>query len=137
MMIVKATKESEAGAMPDEKLMSEMMKYSEELAKAGVLLELSGLQPSSKGAKVRFKNDKRTVIDGPFTEAKELIAGFWLIQVKTFAEAVEWAKRCPNPHDDQESELELRPLFDASDFTEMSDEIKAAAARIDEQIKRG
>src|SRR5712691_5563893 len=98
MMIVKASKDSEAGIMPDEKLLAAMGKYNEELMKAGVLLDLSGLQPSSKGARIKFSGGKRTVIDGPFTETKELIAGYWLIQVKSKKEAIEWAKRVPAPH---------------------------------------
>src|SRR5438309_2480510 len=98
MMIVKATSESEAGVMPDETILSAMGKYNEELSKAGVLLDLSGLQPSAKGARIKFSGGKRTVIDGPFTEAKELIAGYWLIQVKSKEEAIEWAKRAPAPH---------------------------------------
>jgi len=136
MMIVKATKDSEAGVMAGEKMISEMMKYNEELAKAGVMLDGAGLTPSSRGARVRFSGAKRTVIDGPFTETKELIAGFWLIQVKSFAEAVEWAKRCPNPHPGEESEIELRPLFDMSDFPEANEEARAIAASIEQQIKR-
>ena len=97
MVIVKASKDSEAGALPDEKLLADMGKYNEELAKAGVLLAAEGLQPSSKGARVKFSGSKRTVVDGPFSEIKELIAGFWLIQVKSKEEAIEWVKRCPNP----------------------------------------
>src|ERR1700751_1223067 len=117
MMIVKATKESEAGAMPSEKLLAAMGKYNEELMKAGVLLDLSGLQPSSKGARVKFSGGKRTVIDGPFAEAKELIAGYWLIQVKSREEAIEWAKRVPAPHGEgAEGEIELRQLFELEDF---------------------
>ena len=116
MAIVKATKESEAGVMPDEKLLTAMGKYNEELEKAGVLLAGEGLQPSSKGARVRLSGDKRTVIDGPFSETKELIAGFWLIQVKSKEEAIEWIKRCPNPFPGQESEIEIRQVFEAADF---------------------
>ena len=117
MMIVKANKDTEAGVMPDEKLLAAMMKYNEELAKAGALLDLSGLQPSSKGARIKFSGGKRTVIDGPFAETKELIAGYWLIQVKSKEEAIEWAKRCPNPHGEAaEGEIELRPLFELEDF---------------------
>jgi len=113
MMIVKATKDSEAGALPDEKMLATMGKYNEELVRAGVLLDASGLSPSSQGARVRFSaRGKRTVIDGPFTEAKELIAGYWLIQVKSREEALEWAKRVPF----EEGEVELRPLFDLDDF---------------------
>jgi hypothetical protein len=118
MMIVKASKDSEAGIMPDEKLLAAMGKYNEELVKAGVLLDLSGLQPSSKGARVKFSGGKRTVIDGPFTEAKELIAGFWLIQVKSKEEAIEWAKRIPFEADGRggEGEIEIRQLFELEDF---------------------
>ncbi len=117
MMIVKANKDSEAGAMPDEKLIAAMTRYNEELAKAGVLLDLSGLQPSSKGARIKFSGGKRTVVDGPFTETKELIAGYWLIQVKSKAEAIEWAKRVPAPHGEgQEGEIEIRQLFELEDF---------------------
>ncbi|MEO8050726.1 MAG: YciI family protein [Acidobacteriota bacterium] len=117
MMIVKASKNSEAGQMPSEALLSAMGKYNEELMKAGVLMDLSGLQPSSKGARIRFSGDKRTVIDGPFAETKELIAGFWIIKVKSKEEAMEWAKRIPNPHPgDQESEIEIRPFFEIEDF---------------------
>jgi hypothetical protein len=117
MMIVKASKDSEAGVMPDEKMIASMMKYNEEMAKAGVLLDLSGLQPSSKGARVKFSGGKRTVIDGPFTETKELIAGYWLIQVKSREEAIEWAMRSPAPHGEGvETELELRQLFELEDF---------------------
>jgi len=117
MMIVKANKDSEAGVMPDEKLIAAMGQYNEELAKAGVLLDLSGLQPTSKGARIKFSHGKRTVIDGPFTETKELIAGYWLIQVKSREEAIEWAKRAPAPHGEgQEGEIELRQLFELEDF---------------------
>ncbi|HEY2933162.1 MAG TPA: YciI family protein [Acidobacteriota bacterium] len=116
MVIVKANKDSEAGVLPDEKLLTEMGKYNEELAKAGVLLAAEGLQPSSKGARVKFSREKRTVIDGPFAESKELIAGFWLIQVKSKDEAIEWVKRCPNPFPGTEAEIEIRQVFEASDF---------------------
>ncbi len=116
MMIVKATKDSEAGVMPTEELLAAMAQYNEELVKAGVLLAGEGLQPSSKGARVRFSGDKRVVIDGPFAETKELIAGFWLIQVKSREEAIEWARRSPNPHPGQESELEIRQVFELEDF---------------------
>ena len=108
MILVKADKNSEAGMLPDEKLLTEMGKYNEELAKAGVLLAAEGLQPSSKGARVKFSGDKRTVIDGPFAETKELIAGYWLWQVKSKEEAIEWVKRCPNPFPGIESEIEIR-----------------------------
>ena len=117
LMMVKANKDSEAGVMPDDKLIAEMGKYNEELAKAGVLLDLAGLQPSSKGARIRFSGGKRTVVDGPFTETKELIAGYWLIQVKSREEALEWAKRVPAPHGEgQEGEIEIRQLFELEDF---------------------
>ena len=115
MVMVKANDETEAGVMPSEQLLTEMGKYNEELVKAGVMLAGEGLQPSSKGARVKFDGDKRTVIDGPFTEAKELIAGFWLIQVKSKEEAIEWVKRCPNPMEG-ESEIEIRQVFEAEDF---------------------
>jgi len=116
MILVKADKNSEAGVLPGEKLLTEMGKYNEELAKAGMLLAAEGLQPSSKGARVKFSGEKRTVIDGPFAETKELIAGFWLWQVKTKEEAIEWVKRCPNPFPGTESEIEIRQVFEAEDF---------------------
>src|SRR5580704_6878533 len=117
MMIVKASKDSEAGKMPSEELLAAMGKYNEELMKAGVLLDLAGLQPSSKGARIKFSGGKRTVIDGPFTETKELIAGYWLIQVKSKEEAIEWAKRVPAPHGEgAEGEIELRQVFELKDF---------------------
>ena len=112
MMIVKASKESEAGVMPEEKMLADMAKYNEELVKAGVMLDGSGLKPSSKGARVRYSGSKRTVIDGPFAETKELVAGFWVIQVKSKEEAVEWAKRVPF----EDGEVELRPFFELEDF---------------------
>jgi len=115
MIIVKATKDSEAGVMPGEQLLTEMGKFNEELAKAGVLLAAEGLQPSSKGARVRFSGGKRTVIDGPFAETKELVAGFWLWKCKSLQEAIEWVKRCPNPMPG-ESEIEIRQVFEAEDF---------------------
>ncbi|MGQ0836547.1 MAG: YciI family protein [Gammaproteobacteria bacterium] len=115
MIMVKADRTTEAGVLPDEKLLTEMGKFNDELLKAGVLLAAEGLQPSSKGARVRFSGTKRTVIDGPFTEAKELIAGFWLWQVKSKEEAIEWVKRCPNPTG-AESEIEIRQVFEAEDF---------------------
>jgi hypothetical protein len=118
MMIVKATKSSEAGVMPSEKLLADMMKYNEELVKAGVMLDGSGLQPSSKGARINFSGNKVTVTDGPFAETKELIAGYWLIQVKSKEEAIEWAKRSPNPAGEGvEGEIELRQLFELEDFS--------------------
>lgn len=117
MIIVKATKDSEAGVMPDEKLLTEMGKYNEELVRAGVMLAGEGLHPSSRGARVRFSGAQRTVVDGPFAETKELIAGFWLWQVKSLEEAIEWVKRCPNPMPG-ESEIEIRQVFEAEDFGE-------------------
>ena len=116
MILVKADKSSEAGVLPDEKLLAEMMTYNEELAKAGILLAGEGLHPSSKGARVKFSGAKRTVIDGPFAETKELIAGFWLWQVKSKEEAIEWVKRAPNPFPGTESEIEIRQVFEADDF---------------------
>ena len=121
MVLVKASKESEAGALPDEKILAEMGKFNEELVKAGALLAAEGLQPSSKGARVRFSGPRRTVIDGPFSETKELVAGFWLIQVKSKEEAIEWIKRCPNPHAG-ESEVEIRQVFELSDFPGQGEE---------------
>ena len=115
MVIVKASEESEAGKMPSEQLMTEMGKFNEELVKAGVLLAGEGLHPSVNGARIRFSGDKRTVIDGPFSETRELVAGFWLIQVKSREEAIEWMKRCPNPMDG-ESEIEIRQVFEMEDF---------------------
>jgi len=117
MLMVKADKNSEAGVMPSEQLLSEMGKFNEQLVNAGVMLAGEGLQPSSKGARVRFSGTKRTVIDGPFTESKELIAGFWLIQVKSKEEAIEWMKRCPNPME-VPSEIEIRQVFEMEDFGE-------------------
>ncbi|HEX6980086.1 MAG TPA: YciI family protein [Alphaproteobacteria bacterium] len=116
MMIVKATKASEAGILPGEELIAAMARYNEELMKAGVFVDATGLQPSSKGARVKFSGEKRIVIDGPFPETKDLIAGYWLIQVKSKEEAIEWAKRCPNPHPGEESEIEIRQLFELEDF---------------------
>lgn len=115
MVIIKADKNSEAGVMPGEQLLTEMGNFNEELVKAGIMLAGEGLHPSSKGKRVRFSGDQRKVIDGPFAETKELIAGFWLWQVKDMDEAVEWVKRCPNPMG-QESEVEIRPVFEAEDF---------------------
>jgi hypothetical protein len=115
MVIVKATPESEKGALPDPQLFAEMGKYNEELIKAGIVLAMDGLQPSSKGARVKFSGKSRTVTDGPFAETKELIAGFWLWQVKSLEEAIEWVKRCPNPHAG-ESEIEIRQVFEMEDF---------------------
>jgi hypothetical protein len=125
MVIVKATKASEAGVMPDDALLAAMGKFNEELVKAGVLLDASGLKPTSAGARVRFREGTRSVIDGPFAETKELIAGYWILQTKSLAECIEWVKRCPNPHPDAtESEIEIRPFFEMTDF-EMTDATKA------------
>jgi len=115
MLLLKANEESEAGVLPSQELLTEMGKFNEELVNAGVLLAGEGLQASSKGARVKFSGRERTVIDGPFTEAKELIAGYWLIQVKSLDEAIEWVKRCPNPHEG-EAEIEIRQVFEAEDF---------------------
>jgi hypothetical protein len=134
MILVKADKNSEAGVLPDEKLLSDMGKYNEELVKAGVLLAAEGLQPSSKGARVKFSGTQRTVIDGPFAETKELIAGFWMIQVKSKEEAIEWVKRCPNPMLG-DSEIEIRRVFEASDFGEaFTPEMREAEARLGEKM---
>jgi hypothetical protein len=115
MVMVKATKDSEAGVMPSEELLEAMGKFNEEMVKAGVMLDGNGLQSSAKGARIRFSGDKRTVIDGPFAETKELVAGYWILQVKSKAEAIEWIKRCPNPHN-VDSEIEIRQLFELDDF---------------------
>jgi hypothetical protein len=134
MVIVKATKDSEAGKLPDQKLLSAMGSFNEELVKAGIMLAGDGLQPSSKGKRVRFAGSKRTVTDGPFAETKELIAGYWIWQVKSMAEAVEWVKRCPNPMPG-ESEIEIRPVFEAEDFgAEFTPELRAQEARQREQM---
>ena len=117
MVMVRATAETEAGVKPSEALLAAMAKYNEELVKAGVMLDGMGLQPSAKGARVRFNGKKRTVIDGPFAEAKELVAGYWMIQVKSLDEAIEWVKRCPNPMDG-ESEIEIRQVYELEDFGE-------------------
>jgi hypothetical protein len=135
MVIVKATKDSEAGVMPSEKLLAAMGKYNEELVKAGVMLAGEGLQPSSKGKRVKFSGAKRTVIDGPFTETKELIAGFWLWQVRSMDEAIEWAKRCPNPFEEGESEIEIRQVFEADDFgAEFTPELREQEERLRQQM---
>ncbi len=135
MVLVKANADSEAGVMPNEELLAAMGRYNEELAKAGVLLAGEGLHPTSKGKRVRFSGDKRTVIDGPFTEAKELIAGFWIFQVKSMDEAVEWVRRCPNPFPDTESEIEIRQVFEAEDFgAEFTPELREQEERIRAQL---
>jgi hypothetical protein len=136
MVIVKATKDSEAGVLPTEKLLAEMGKYNEELVKAGVMLAGEGLQPSSKGARVRFSGNKRTVVDGPFAETKELIAGFWLWRVKSLAEAIDWVKRCPNPFEG-ESEIEIRQVFEAEDFgAEFTPELREQEERVRAQAEK-
>jgi hypothetical protein len=136
MIIVKATKDSEAGVMPSEKLLAEMGKFNEELVNAGIMLAGDGLHPSSKGARVRFSGAKRTVIDGPFAETKELIAGYWLWQVKSREEAIEWVKRCPNPFDG-ESEIEIRQVFEAEDFgAEFTPELREQEQRLRAQSKQ-
>ena len=134
MVMVKANQDSEAGVMPSETLLAEMGKFNEELVKAGVLLAAEGLQPTSKGARVKFSGSKRSVIDGPFAESKELIAGFWLWQVKSMEEAIEWVKRCPNPFEG-ESEIEIRQVFEAEDFgAEFTPELREQEERIRAQM---
>jgi hypothetical protein len=133
MVIVKATKDSEAGVPPSRELLTQMGKYNEELVKAGIMLAGDGLQPSSKGARVRFSGDKRTVIDGPFAETKELIAGFWLWQVRSLEEAIEWVKKCPNPHP-EDCELEIRGVFELDDFgPELTPELRAQEEQLRER----
>jgi hypothetical protein len=137
MILIKADKNTEAGVLPDQKLLTEMGKFNEELVKAGVMLAGEGLHPSSKGARVKFSGTKRTVIDGPFTETKELIAGFWLWQVKSKEEAIAWVKRCPNPLQG-DSEIEIRQVFEASDFgAEFTPELREQEERLREQILKG
>jgi hypothetical protein len=136
MVIVKANKDSEAGVMPKQKLFAEMGKFNEELVKAGVLLAGDGLHPSSKGKRVRFSGEKRIVIDGPFAETKELIAGFWLWQVRSMDEAIEWVKRCPCPHEG-EAEIEIRQVFDVEDFgSELTPELRKQEGRLRARIAK-
>jgi hypothetical protein len=136
MVLIKANKDTEAGVLPDEKLLTEMGKYNEELVKAGVMLAGEGLHPSSRGARVKFSGGKRTVIDGPFAETKELIAGFWLWQVKSLEEAIEWVKRCPNPTG-VEAEIEIRQVFEADDFgAEFTPELREQEERLRAQIEK-
>jgi hypothetical protein len=136
MILIKANKDTEAGVMPSEELLTAMGKYNEELVKAGVMLAGEGLQPSSKGARVKFSGDKRTVIDGPFTETKELIAGFWLIQVKSKEEAIEWVKRVPNPTG-EEGEIDIRQVFEAEDFgDEFTPELREQEQRLRAEAAR-
>ncbi|WP_158753563.1 YciI family protein [Dyella sp. S184] len=130
IVMVKATQASEAGVMPSEKLLTEMGRFNEELVKAGIMLAAEGLQPSSKGTRVKFSGSQRSVIDGPFAETKELVAGFWLWQVKSMEEAVEWVKRCPNPFE-SESEIEIRQVFEADDFgAELTPELREQEAQL-------
>ena len=141
MILIKATKDSEAGVMPSQQLLTEMGKFNEELVKAGVMLAGEGLHPTSKGARVKFSGSKRTVIDGPFAETKELLAGFWLWQVKSKEEAIEWVKRCPNPHN-EETEVEIRQLFEVEDFgAELTPELREQETRLraqsDQLAKKG
>jgi len=134
MVLVKADKNSEAGVMPSEKLLADMGKYNEELMKAGVLLAGEGLHPSSKGARVKFPGAKRTVVDGPFPQTKDLVCGFWIFQVKSKEEAIEWVKRCPNPVEG-ETELEIRHVFEADDFgAELTPELRASEQRMRDQL---
>jgi len=135
MVLVKADKSTEAGILPDEKLLSEMGKFNEELVKAGIMLEGEGLRPSSKGARVRFSGTKRSVVDGPFAETKELVAGYWLWKVNSLQEAIDWVKRCPNPTGD-ESVIEIRPLYEADDLGEgFTPELREREARLRAQIE--
>ena len=137
MVIVKATKNSEAGLMPSEKLLAEMGAFNEQLVKAGVMLAGDGLHPSRKGKRVRFAGGKKTVVDGPFAETKELIAGYWIWQVKSIEEAVEWVRRCPSPMPGEESEIEIRPVFEAEDFgKEFTPELRAQEERLRAEIER-
>jgi hypothetical protein len=137
MVMVKATKNSETGVMPSEELITAMGKYNEELVKAGIMLAGDGLHPSAKGKRIQFSGSKRTVVDGPFTETKELIAGYWLWQVRSMEEAVEWARRCPNPMPGEDSELEIRPLLEADDFgPEFTPELRAQEERLRAEVER-
>ena len=140
MVLVKATKESEAGGMPDRKLLADMGKFNEELVKAGIMLEGEGLHPSSKGARVKFSGNTRTVIDGPFPETKELIAGYWIWRVKSKEEAIEWVKKCPNPMPNVDSEIEIRQIFEAEDFgAEFTPELREYEKKVRakaEQLKK-
>ena len=136
VVFVKANQDTEAGVMPSEQLLAEMGKYNEELVKAGIMLDGQGLHPSSKGARIKFSGPKRTVVDGPFTETKELIAGYWIWQVRSMDETIEWAKRCPNPTG-AESVLEIRPIFEAEDFgAEFTPELREQEARIRSEMEK-
>lgn len=137
MVIIKANKDSEAGVMPSEELLTEMGKFNEELVKAGVMLAGEGLHPSSKGARVKFSGGKRIVTDGPFAETRELVAGFWLWNVKSMDEAIEWVKRCPNPMPDTEAEIEIRQVFEAEDFgEEYTPELREQEDRLRQEIEK-
>lgn len=137
MVIVKATKNSEAGIMPGEKLLEDMGKFNEELVKAGIMLGGDGLQPSSKAKRIRMSGSRRTVVDGPFAETKELVAGYWIWQVRSIDEAVEWARRCPDPMPGEDAELEIRPLFEAEDFgKEYTPELRERDERLRQEIER-
>ena len=137
MIIVKASKDSEAGKLPSQELLTAMGKYNEELVKAGIMLAGEGLHPTSKGARVRFSGDRRTVLDGPFPETKDLVAGFWLWQVKSKEEAIEWVKRCPNPMPGTEAEIEIREVFEAEDFgAELTPELREQEERLRAQIAK-
>ena len=136
VVFVKANKDTEAGVMPSEQMLAEMGKFNEELVKAGIMLDGQGLHPSSKGARINFSGSKRTVVDGPFTETKELIAGYWVWQVRSMDEAIEWAKRCPNPTG-SESVLEIRPIFEAEDFgAEFTPELRKQEERLRSEIEK-
>jgi len=138
MVFIKENAESEMGALPDEKIVTEMSKYNDELTKAGVMLAGEGLHPSSKGARVRFSGNQRTVIDGPFAETKELVAGFWIWRCKSLQEAIEWARRCPNPMPGHEAEIEIRQVFEAEDFgPAFTPELRAQEERIRSEIEKG
>jgi hypothetical protein len=137
MVMVKASKNSEAGIMPSEQLLSDMGKFNEQLVKAGIMLAGEGLQPSVRGKRVRFANGKKTIVDGPFAETKELVAGFWIWQVKSLDEAVEWVRRCPDPMPGEESEIEIRPVFEAEDFgEEFTPELRARDEKMRQEIER-
>jgi hypothetical protein len=137
MVIVKATKDSEAGIMPSEELLTEMGKYNEELVKAGIMEAGDGLHPSSKGARVRFSGDQRTVIDGPFAETKELIAGYWIWKCSSLNEAIQWLKRCPHPHPENDTEVEIRQIFDLEDFGEaMTPELREQEQRLAAELAK-
>jgi hypothetical protein len=137
IVIVKATKNSEAGMMPSEQLLAEMGKYNEQLVKAGIMLAGEGLHPSSKGKRIKFSGAKRSVVDGPFSETKELVAGYWVWQVRSMDEAIEWARRCPDPMPGEEAELEIRPIFEAADFgEEFTPELRAQEERLRVEVER-